>query len=609
MNAPDVAVGAYLPLRFVLTGSLAVRTSFDPLRVDSEHTVGGRAQRGMLAAALSAAGRTRELQEWVARGRQVRFAPAYPRLEPDGEPGPDGSPPRAAAAYPPPAYLYTPGKHGRTTVDVFGETDPDTPYRPIRDLITLDRALRADVRRTAERYLGRSRTGDPGQGLPYFTTGIDPGQVFEARWQLRAPDRPALADLAERLVAALAEAEGTLTLGSGGTRAHGDVSVAPVDPDDPLSPDRADPLGGPRSWAAGEPVDLLLLSPALVVGADGQARPQALGRAVLDLLDRLWPGTAARILAEHVEAGLVGAYHRGYRGPMAQRWAARPGSVVRLCLDRELTTDRVRELEAHTLGERAVDGHGQFTLLAPPPSGPAPLASVAVPLAARAPGTVALPDGRPVPATAPLEPTGQLRTLDDALLWNAAAQPVRDHARSLARSSTAGLAPLTPGLLGRLGEVLATHPGQDCGRALAELVATVAVRSDGAPAARRPLHERALRVLDRAVLVPRGDGGRVTVRAWLAGLADPAAWWPDHRPDARDAPAYARALSAVDLASVDGRPCTTHPSGLTEHVRAWERRTADRLCVLMVSSWLAEAARVVRRDPERPAPGERDPVR
>ncbi|GAB2515944.1 hypothetical protein [Nocardiopsis aegyptia] len=608
MNDPDVAVGAYLPLRFVLTGSVAVRTSFDPLRVDSEHTIGGRAQRGMLAAALRAAGRTRELQEWVARGRRVRFAPAYPRLEPEAA-APDRPRPRAAAAYPPPAYLYTPGKQGRTTVDVFGETDPDTPYRAVRELITLDRSLRAEVRTTAERYLGRSRTGDPGQGLPFFTTGIDPGQVFEARWQLRAPDHAALADLAERLVGALAEAEGTLTLGSGGTRAHGDVSVAPVDPAQPLSPDRADPLGGPRSWAAGEPVDLLLLSPALVVGADGQARPQALTRAVLDLLDRLWPGVTARVLAEHVEAGLVGAYHRGYRGPMAQRWAARPGSVVRLCLDRELTTDRVRDLEAHTLGERAVDGHGQFTLLAPPPGGPAPLAPVAAPRAAPAPGTVALPDGRPVPATAPLEPTGQLRTLDDALLWNAAAAPVRAHARSLARAAAAGLAPLTPGLLGRLREVLATHPGQDCGLALAELVATVAVRPGGTPPAHRPLHEKALRVLDRAVLVRPGHGDRVTVRAWLAGLADPVTWWSTHRPDPRSAPAYARALCAVDLASADGRPASTHPSGLTEHALAWERRTADRLCVLLVSSWLAEAARVVRRDPGRPAPGEREPVR
>jgi hypothetical protein len=606
MNAPDIAVGAYLPLRFVLTGSVAVRTSFDPLRVDSEHTIGGRAQRGMLAAALGAAGRTRELQEWVARGRQVRFAPAYPRLEPEG--GPDGTRRRAAAAYPPPAYLYTPGKHGSTTVDVFGETDPDTPYRAVREPLTLDRALRAEVRTTAERYLGRTRTGDPAQGLPFFTTSIDPGQAFEARWQLRAPDHAALADLADRLVAVLAEAEGTLTLGSGGTRAHGDVSVAPVDPGHPLSPDRADPLGGPRSWAAGEPVDLLLLSPALVVGADGQARPQALTRAVLDLLGRLWPDATARVLAEHVEAGLVGAYHRGYRGPMAQRWAARPGSVVRLCLDLDLTTDRVRELEAHTLGERAVDGHGQFTLLAPPPGGPAPLAPVAVPRAARAPGTVALPDGRPVPAAAPLAATGQLRILDDALLWNAAAQPVRDHARSLARASAAGLAPLTPGLLGRLREAVAAHPGQESAHALADLVATVAARPGGAAPARRPLHEKALRSLDRAVL-RTGDGEPVTVRAWLAGLADPAAWWSAHRPDHRTFPAYATALAAVDLASADGRPCPTRPGGLTEHVLAWERRTADRLCLLLVSSWLAEAARVVRWDPERPAPGAREPVR
>ncbi|NKZ01187.1 hypothetical protein [Nocardiopsis alborubida] len=589
------AVSGYLPLRYVLTDTLAVRTSFDPLRVDSEHSVSGRAQRGMLAAALRRAGRDRELHDWVARGEQVRFAPAHPLLE-------------AGAAHPAPAHLYTPGKDGDTTVDAFGPTDPATPYRAVRDPLTPDRSLRAAVRTTAEQYLGRPRTGDAPRGVPFLTTSIDPGQVFEARWQLRAPDHAALRVLAERVAAFLAEADGTLTLGSGGTRAHGGVRVAPADPGRLLSPDRVEPAG-PRSWAAGSPFDLLLLSPALLVGDEGQHRPAHLVPAVLDLLARRLPGARARVLASHAEAGLVGAYHRGYHGPMAQRWAARPGAVVRLALDRDLDTERVRDLEAHPLGERVVDGHGQFTLLSPPPPGPEPLAPLAAPLAVRASGTVALPDGRAVPAATPFpqEEDGQLRDLYDALLWNAAAQPVRDHARALARGSARWLAPLTPSLLGRLREVV-THPHATPEDALAALEHTVCGRlpghtsAPGAAGTHKALHDRAVRVLDRARLARPGRDSPVTVRSWLGGLSGGAeAWWRDNRPDPVHSPAYARAVAAVDLSLPDGLP--PGDQGLSARARDWERRAAARLALVLVSSWLAEAARLPRAEQDGGRPG------
>src|SRR5699024_11860383 len=84
---PDAPVSAYLPLRYVLTDTLAVRTIFDPLRVESDHVIAGRAQRGMLAAALLRAGRDRQLHAWVARGDRLRFAPAHPRLEPGADSG------------------------------------------------------------------------------------------------------------------------------------------------------------------------------------------------------------------------------------------------------------------------------------------------------------------------------------------------------------------------------------------------------------------------------------------------------------------------------------------------------------------------------------------
>src|SRR5699024_8734705 len=282
---------------------------------------------------------------------------------------------------------------------------------------------------TTERYLGPSHTGTHGRGVPFFATTLDPGQVFEARWQLLGDNEEELRQLAEQILEVLAEAEGTLTLGSGGTRAHGGVR--------------------------GEPVDLLLLSPALIVGADGGERPQALVPSVLDLVDRRLPDLDVAVVTAHVEAELVGAYHRGYQGPMAQRWAARPGAVVRLRPDRALTPAQVRDLEAHPVGERVTGGYGQFALL-PPPEGPEPLAPIVTPSAGHESGTVTLADGRPAAehtfGADRADP--QVRELYDTLLWNAAAQPVRDHALALVDRSTPLLAPLTPGLLGRPRDVM-----------------------------------------------------------------------------------------------------------------------------------------------------------
>ncbi|MGW5876950.1 hypothetical protein ACWFMI_10440 [Nocardiopsis terrae] len=597
------AVSAYLPLRYVLTDSLAVRTSFDPLRVDSETVLGGRAQRGMLAAALRRAGLEDELTEWVARGERVRFAPAHPRLERHAR---SGAP---VVAHPPPAHLYVPGKDGDTLVDVFAEgaDRPGVPFRAVRDPLTPDRSLRAAVRTTSERYLGRSRSGGPGQGVPFFTTSLDPGQVFEARWQLRGPDHAFLRGLAERIVAVLAGAEGTLTLGSGGTRAHGGVVVGPVDPDRLLSPDRVEHPDAGRTRGVGDPVDLLLLSPALLVGGQGQARPHALVPAVRDLLTRLLPRTPVEVVAAHVEPVLVGAYHRGYRGPMAQRWAAAPGSVVRLRPGRDLTAAHVRELEAHPLGERLVDGYGQFALLPPPPGDPEPLPPPSAPLPARAGGTVTLPDGRS-PATPDLPETGRDEELDalyGELLWNAAAQPVRDHARALAHACADTLAPITPSLLGRLREVL-THPGRSAEESLAALERTLSRPPSGGgrrgPEAPGDLGWRAARVLERARLVRPGPAGPVTVHAWLGGIragAGTPLWWRDNRPRPDRDPAYARALAAVDLASPDGLPSGDRESGLSARAEQWEERASARLSLLLVSSWLAEAARVLRTEGDR----------
>ncbi|WP_026116015.1 hypothetical protein [Nocardiopsis kunsanensis] len=624
MRSSDLPVSAYLPLRYVLTDTVAVRTRRDPLQVATDLTVPGRAQRGMLAAVLRHAGREGALHDWVARGRQVCFATAHPRLEPgcveDGTPHPD--PATVRVACPAPANLYTPGKDGTTLVDVFGPTDPSVPYKAVREPLTPDRVLRARVRTTTERFL--SRPGRHTPGGPFHTTALDADQVFEARWHLRAPHTRALQNLAHDILDTLDRAGGSLTLGSGGTRAHGGVRVGPADPDRPLSPDRVRLPWTERSVPPGGTLDLLLLAPALVVGAHGGASPRSLVAEVADLCGRVLPGAGIEVGTAHVEPVLVGAYHRGYHGPMAQRWAAAPGAVVRLFTRAGLSTEQVRELETHQVGERAVEGYGQFTLLPPPPETPVPLPPRAEPVAARTSSApsgahTAVPAASPAPgragggpASAPRLPRadghdpspgrpGQDGTdppgaeywggppgrLQDALLWDAARPVVRAHARARARACEHRLPPLTPGLLDRLRAVL-TRPDRTPHGCLADLARAVA-GGDGV------LSAKAVRALEHARPTGAERPAPVTARAWLTLPGDPgavAAWWTDHRPASGADPDYAAALAAVDLDLADGRPPA--PGELSPRAREWERRAAARLARAHLVAWMTEAARLLR---------------
>ncbi|MBB4933297.1 hypothetical protein F4561_004117 [Lipingzhangella halophila] len=588
-------VTGYLPLRLLFTDTAVLRTGFNPLHVTSEPYVPGRALRGMVAAALARRGHHDLVDTWVARGEQVRFTPALPRLE---DRAVSGAP---LAAFPTPAALHvTKPENGEASpfiVDTLAGSGTSHATKRLGGFVAPTLEHSVEVATTTEQYLGRSRGGRNPQGVPYLTTMLDAGQVFETRWQLRADTRDDLSRLARQVIAVLAETDGTLVLGTGGTRAHGGgvrITLTPeTDPEHPVVPDRLYPS---RAWPEGECRDLVLLGPALITDEHGETRPQALGPAVTDLVERTLGPDTAQVAGVVVDRCRVENYHRRYTSPMAARWAAAPGAVVRLRSLRHITSEQVRALEAQPVGGRAADGCGCFVLRPLPEAGRRHPERISCRPAEHpagqqnredalgtAPAAVSLPEGNSIPLPSGWPPT----TIDDApeevvalfrnLLAGAAAEPVRAHARALAERAALGDLP-TPSLLGRLREV-ATLPGTPT-HTLAALHSTV----DGfAPHAHKAVSKP---------MIPHSEG-RVSLTTWLEKAAgNPVTWWRRHGPDDST---LANALARVDItrSSEDRSP-------LTAAARAWltSTDTAAELTRLLITTWLTEAARRKRADAE-----------
>ncbi|MDA8369378.1 MAG: hypothetical protein M0026_05865 [Nocardiopsaceae bacterium] len=599
------AESAYLSLRFVLTDSLIVRSGYDPLRITTDPVINGRAQRGMLAAALRHAGRSDLIEEWIARGETVRFAPAFPRLE-------DGT--RAMMTVPTPRAWHiatTDGVPGGL-VDLVAEAGaPGATYRSLGGLVTPDLTERAMPVTRTEQYLGTARTGNGSTGVPFFTTSLDPGQVFEARWQLRAATRTELRSLAARILDVLTAADGLLSLGSGSGRAHGGgIRITPAHSrTDLLTADRVD--AGRCAWERGHERDLLLLAPALIDDDQGRPCPAALPDTAARVLADLLGPDAAEVTGAHVGQQPVGAYHRMYQGPMAERWTAAPGSVVRLRARRDITLHEIRAVEARALGRRAADGYGAAALLPIPvpvgaPIDRPPLASssgappepgrrFAAPAGRPGPERtelrtrpVPLADGSPawvdptwVAAQAGADPsTSPVARLQDALLGRAAAEPVRARARDLAHRS-ARLPPLS--LLARLREVAAA-PASGPAAVLAR-IAGVAAGDPDRSAPHTPFTEAA-RQAAAETSIPHGSGESTLIQ-WLEESArTPAAWWEQAGPDTAVLEA---ALLPVDLAWERG-------GGLSDAARAWQARpdVVARFVLLLIGTWFSTAAWIGR---------------
>ncbi|RCV54970.1 hypothetical protein DEF28_06870 [Marinitenerispora sediminis] len=612
-------VTGYLRLRYHTTQSMVLRTDLNPLFVRSAAVIEGRVQRGMLASVLHRAGRRDLVPEWVARGAVVRFATAFPLLEPEGM--------RPTPTIPAPRWLRAHVEKGVGVglVDTLAARGGDTGRtgeggrtRSYDGLVTPDLRYRAVPAMSTEQYLGRGDGGGPGSGTPFLTTSVDHGQVFEARWQLRAPDEAGLRALAAEIRTILVGGGHPVTLGADRTRAHGGrvlVGTLPGTPggDSPLAVDRT---ACPASaWPAGEHRDLVVLAPALIVDDRGQPHPGALPAAVRRLAERVVGPDAVAVEASHIEPCELVGYHVGYRSEMAQRWAAAPGSVVRLRAMRDLAAEEVRALESVPLGTRTVDGNGAFVLLPEPDLSRLP--EDRVPTAAGeagppyrrnggGPGTpVTLANGESAQvssdglAAAVRSEAGKdapLAALYDKLLWNACARVVRDRARAVAAASAeAGPLP-TRSLLGRLREVAAASapgPGVTLKR-LAGVAAGEGGKMAHLAAPFKPFTGKAAKAVESARV--EWQGKRVTFPAWLTAAATAPAEWRAGAFEDADA-ALARAIAPVDLTAPDPASGVLSPAATS-----WlgDPRVADRLALLLVTTWLAEAAARARpHDEER----------
>ncbi|AUM20266.1 hypothetical protein [Rhodococcus ruber] len=349
MSVTFVVVTVVLRDRALITDGPAV----------SPHTLDhlpGSAVRGMLASVC----RPDEIELLIADGA-VESAPGLPVLSMRATH--DAAEMIAAVAYPAP----------RTTVgieDDWGgaeladartiDTGPTTRLSPVAGLMVSSPDPEVAARPAAPSTSTHQRLhrGDTAPG-PFTETVLEPGAGFEIR--LRIADH--VAD-PEPIVAALREVltRPGLRIGSGADGAYGGkltvLSIATA-VDRPWS--RPSP-----ATAAGQPVHLVLVTPALVRNPHtGECDPAALARDVEETLSAAASsavGAQIRVTvtepAPSVGSVRVGGFHRGYRGLRPEHWAATAGSVVTVTLDTPLPGQVWDRILSHRIGERTVDGFG-----------------------------------------------------------------------------------------------------------------------------------------------------------------------------------------------------------------------------------------------------------
>ncbi len=206
------------------------------------------------------------------------------------------------------------------------------------------------VRTRTTQRLVRPRTGGTVDGLgPMTFTPVSAQQVFTAQFRLRG-ERARCEQLAQMLRELLDQK--TVALGSGKDGAYGGDAVFTVGADlhrtaEPVSVD---------DLAAGDEVDVVLRSPALVVSPAGHYLPDAVRTHLDELFARLdVPAVAVSASVGRVRAG--GA-HVGYGRMRPAPWAAAPGSVIRVRARGLIRARDWPQILGHRVGHRVVDGFG-----------------------------------------------------------------------------------------------------------------------------------------------------------------------------------------------------------------------------------------------------------
>ncbi|WFG44167.1 hypothetical protein [Pseudonocardia alni] len=483
----------FLDVDLLLRESALIDTGTDPVSPGTGEVIPGTTVRGLIN---HGCGDDDRLREVLIVSGALHSAPALPLVD---------TAPRAQAV-PAPTVLAVTGA-SRGVVDA--RDSLDASVESVRGLVACDRSAwrPAVVDTRTDQRLGRDRTGGDASGGPFTQTVLAAGQRFRVRLRIVAAGEDAARAVAADLVTAVHDPDGVrgLAVGAGGDNSHGGGLSVDVGGGDPALSAVPEPHNRPRATVAGDRVDLVLRSPALVRDlVTGEPDPTVLASTLQDLFDGVLGHGAVSTESTSVVRHLLGGFHGRYRGPRPEHWAAAAGSTVRVRTHRDLTTAQWEQVTAHRVGDRSVDGCGVFGTL------PALAGSLGSPVRHGRPhveGTVGLPDGRSIPTVpvtgiaaiidAPhVEPDPdlwQLALLQDRLLWSTTARAVTEHVAGLVHAAPRPLPPRH--LLATLREAAAsavdvtTRPltsapsvaspsGDDVERALTALDTTVRVLSD-----------------------------------------------------------------------------------------------------------------------------------
>ncbi|WP_328435366.1 hypothetical protein [Nocardia puris] len=428
----------FVTVRFTTRERLLLRGNGPSLAPVTLPVINGSVLRGILAQRCA---RDPDLLERVIISGSIAAAPGFPVIDVDG---------MERVAFPAPRNLTRvrtePGLDS-AAFDGRAHIAGDQTIESVRGLVAFAgrQWIPAQIRVNTHTRLVRPRAGGTREGLgPLSFTTLDPHHVFEARLRLRGDierRRALRADLA-----GLFDNRGPVVFGSGADGSYGGEAVVEVGP----LVDDADPWPI-RTVVAGESVDLVLRSPALVADpGTGHYDPTALAHHLTALL--VAHDVAAHVVDSSVVGAEVGGAHAGYGRMRPDHWAAAAGSVLTVRCEADVTERDWRRLLAHRVGARTIDGLGVLAMVPPIAH---TIVTAPTPSLARTPhGLEPLASGPPAQPVPPETTTGtaasQLELLRDQLCGRASDRWVDDAAVTMVEAVGDAALGLGVSLLGRL---------------------------------------------------------------------------------------------------------------------------------------------------------------